>query len=982
MSKKSVSGFIAIVSFLFTQVIAQVNYQWTTQKSSDGKYTYKTVSGDPLGVRIYTLENGLTVMLSVNKNEPSIQTLIATKAGSKNDPADNTGLAHYLEHMLFKGTDKYGTKNWQKEKEQLDKIDALYEKYNKSKDEKERKAIYKQIDSVSLIASGFAIANEYDKMLSAIGATGTNAFTSVEQTVYVNSVPSNQLENWLTIEAERFRNPVLRLFHTELEAVYEEKNISLDNDSRKVYEALLGGMFQKHAYGTQTTIGTVEHLKNPSLNKIRNYYNQYYVPNNMAIILAGDLDPDKAVRMIDEKFKYMKSKSVPAYTFEPEVARQEPIVKNIVGPDAESVMLGFRMPGATKKEARILSLFDYILSNSKAGLIDLNLVQKQKVVSAYSSTWMNKDYSIHMLGGKPREGQTLEDVKDLLLQQIEEVRNGRFDDALLPAIISNFKVEQIKGNESNAGRAYNMLGAFCVDQDWLEEVKSIDELSKITKTDITNFVKKFYGNDYVLIYKRTGEDNNIVKIEKPEITAVEVNREDESPFVKQLINSKPEPVKPVFIDFDKDIQKSTLNKNIPLFYIQNKENKLFSLYYVLDMGRFHQIKLPLAIDLLKYLGTDKYTPEQISMEFYKLACQFGVSSGDEQTYVYLSGLEENFEAAVKLFEHLLLNAKADQTALNQMVDRILKQRTDAKLNKSSIFWGALRSYMIYGENSPQKYMLKEQELKSLKADELISMIKEITSYNHKVYYYGPRELNGLNKYLSNAHITPTSLKPYPTPVKFERRNTNDKKVFFVDYKMVQAEVVWMNKQPQAYDPKLTPTISLFNEYFGGGMSSVVFQTIRESKALAYSTFSRYTPPSKTTDPYYITAYVGTQADKLNEAIPAMNELLNELPVSANSFANVKEALKNQIETERITKEDIFFTYMSAQKLGLKEDPRKQTYEQLNQLTMSDLKVFFDKQYKSNTYHYGIMGSKDRINLGDLKKYGELVELNLTDIFGY
>lgn len=968
---------------LFTlHVFAQPGYDWETRKSADGRYTYKIVPNDPLQVRIYTLQNGLTVMMSVNKKEPRIQTYIATKAGSKNDPADNTGLAHYLEHMLFKGTDKFGTKDWQKEKELLDKIDALYEQYNTTNEEATRKSIYRQIDSVSLIASKYAIANEYDKMVGAIGATGTNAFTSLEQTVYVNNIPSNQIDNWLNIEAERFRNPILRLFHTELEAVYEEKNISLDNDNRKVYEALLSGLFTRHPYGTQTTIGTVEHLKNPSLVKIRNYYNTYYVANNMAIILSGDFDPDQIIQQIDRKFSYMQPKPVPDFTFTPEPVNAQPVVKEVVGPDAESMMIGFKLPGANDKAALYLTLVDYLLSNSTAGLIDLNLVQKQKVLSAYSSSWINKDYSIHMFGGKPKQGQKLEEVKDMLLEQLTKIKKGDFDEDMLKAIIANFKVDRIRNSESNDGRASEMLNAFTVDKDWKQAVISLDELSKITKNDLMKFANTYYTQDYIVVYKRSGEDKNVVKVEKPEISPVEVNRTDASPFVTSILTNKTEAIKPVFIDYERDIMQMKLGGNVPVYYVRNNDNKLFNMYYVLDMGKFNNIKLPIAIDLLQYLGTDKYTAEQLSIEFYKLACNFGVSSSDEQVYVYVSGLDENFEAATKLFEHLLANAKADQQALDNMVEMILKKRADAKKNKSQIFWGAMRSYAVYGKNNPQRYILSEAELRALKAKDLVALIRQLTTYEHKVYYYGPRELKNLTLFLTAQHKLPAKLLPYPKPVTFTRQDTKGNAVYFVNYDMVQAEIMWLNRQPDAFDENQLPVINLFNEYFGGGMSSVVFQTIRESKALAYSTFSRFNTPAKASDPYYIMAYIGTQADKTNQAIPAMNELLRDMPLTESAFDNVKVALKNQIETERIIKEDILFNYMAAQKLGLSSDRRIATYEQLGTMSLQSIKDFHEKRYKSAPFNYFIMGNKEKISLDELKKYGEVTELTLEEIFGY
>ncbi len=972
----SVLVFVCAVTIAFAQ-----STQYEQRTSADGKFNYLTVAGDPLGVRIYTLSNGLTVMLSVNKTEPRIQTLIATKAGSKNDPADNTGLAHYLEHMLFKGTDKFGTKDWAAEKVQLDKIDALYEKYNKTTDEAKRKQIYHEIDSVSGVASKYAIANEYDKMLSTIGATGTNAFTSLEQTVYVNDIPQNQVNNWLAIESERFRNPVLRLFHTELEAVYEEKNIALDNDQRKVFEALMTNLFTKHAYGTQTTIGTVEHLKNPSLIKIRNYFNTYYVPNNMAIIMVGDLDPDKTIATIADKFSYMQSKPVPAYTYAEEPVRTAPRVVNVYGPDAENLMIGYRLPGALTKEAKYLVLCDYIMANSKAGLIDLNLVKKQAVLSASSSTWVNKDYSIYFLTGKPKQGQTLEQVKDLLMQQLELIKKGDFDDATLKAIINNFKVDQIRNNESNAGRAYTMLDAFVVGAEWKDQVSFLNDLSKITKQELVDFANKYFTNDYVIVYKNTGEDKSVVKVPKPEITPVDVNRDDMSPFVKNIVEAKVENIKPVFLDFNKDLETRKIGNGNLMYYVQNKDNGLFSMYYVLDMGKFHNLKLPTAVNLLQYLGTNKYSAEQLSKEFFKLACDFNVFSSDEQVYVSLTGLDENFSEATRLFEHVLANAQPDDAALKQMVDRTLKGRADAKLNKQAVF-SALRQYSIYGKQNPTTYMLSADELKKLTSAELVVLVKSLTSYKHKIYYYGPRKADDVLAFLNKEHKMASKPLEYPKPIVFTRNETTTNKVYFTNYKMVQAEIMWMNKQSTPYDTTIHPYAAMFNEYFGGGMSSIVFQTIRESKALAYSTYSRFQLPGKKEDPMYIIAYVGTQADKLNDAVPAMNELLSNMPKAEVTFNAAKEALKSQIETERINKEDIIFRIESTKKLGLHHDVRKDVYEALDKMSFEDVQKFYNTHYKGKTFTYSVIGSTEKIKTEDLQKMGTLTEVSLEEIFGY
>ncbi len=335
-------------------------------------HSYQTFENDPLNARIYELDNGLRVYMTVYKDEPRIQTCIAVRAGSKNDPADATGLAHYLEHLLFKGTDEFGTMNFEREEVEIERIIDLFERRYHETDSLARAEVYRQIDSTSYSASQFAISNEYEKLMDLIGAKGTNAYTSDERTVYINDIPSNQLEKWLTIEAERFRDPIFRLFHTELEIVYEEKNRGLDDDWSKIIEVLNSGLYQNHPYGTQTTIGSVAHLKNPSLKKVIDFYETYYVPNNMAICLSGDLDPDKTIRLIDQAFGRFPKKDVAPFIPPKEEPIERPIIEEVWGPDAEGVVLGFRLDGVESKDPDLLRMFDMILNNRVA--TDLNTV--------------------------------------------------------------------------------------------------------------------------------------------------------------------------------------------------------------------------------------------------------------------------------------------------------------------------------------------------------------------------------------------------------------------------------------------------------------------------------------------------------------------------------------------------------------------------------------------------------------------------------
>jgi predicted Zn-dependent peptidase len=971
--KKSISIKIFRSLFLLLFFIVSVS-------SAQKTYKYENITGDALNARIYKLDNGLTVYISVYKNAPRIQTYIATRAGSKNDPKEATGLAHYLEHMLFKGTDKFGSKDYPKEKVELAKIEALYEVYRKTKDESKRKNIYHKIDSISGYASTFAIANEYDKMLSNLGAKGTNAYTWLEQTVYVNDIPSNQLDKWTTIESERFRNPVLRLFHTELEAVYEEKNRGLDNDGEKSWEALFKGLFPNNTYGSQTTIGTIDHLKNPSLTEIKKYFNTYYVPNNMAICLSGDLDPDATIKMIDEKFGSWKSKPIPAYVPFIEKPILKPVVKEVIGPDAQNVMIGYRFPGIASKDADMIMMINKILSNGKAGLIDLNLNQEQKVLEAGAFDMEFKDYSAHILSGSPKEGQTLEQLKDLLLEQIEKVKKGEFPDWILSAIITDMKLQQTKMYEYNSARADAFVNSFIAGRSWKETVNTIDRLSKITKEDIMNFANVNYTNNYVVVYKRTGEDKSVMKVEKPAITPVNVNRDDQSNYLKTLINTPISNIEPVFIDYAVDIKKINLKNGIQVLYNANKENKTFDMYYVFDMGSNQNKKTDVAINYLKYLGTKELTAAQVQQEFFKLGCSFDVYVDEDQTWVSLSGLTENIENATKLFENLLANAQPNEAALENLISDILKKREDAKLNKSEILFGALTSFGKYGKNSPYTNILSSAELKNLKSTELISIINSVTSFQHSVLYYGNNEISDLTAILNKLHITPEKLTPTPLPVKFEEVEANTN-VYAVNYDMKQAEVIFISKD-EKYDKMNVPKIRLFNEYFGGGMSSIVFQEMRESKALAYSVYSNYSIAKNKTENNYIFSYIGTQADKLPEAMAGMMDLVNNMPKAENNFNASKESIIQGIRTERITKANILFNYENAIRLGNDYDIRKDIYARVPMITFEELKSFEENHIKDKKYTILVIGKKENLDIKTLEKYGSVKFLELEEIFGY
>ena len=942
----------------------------------------KTSENDPIKVNTYMLKNGLKIFMSVNKNEPRIFTNIAVKAGSKQDPADTTGLAHYLEHMMFKGTHQIGSLNWDIERELLSQIADLYEKHRLETDPSVRSAYYASIDSLSNEAAKLVATNEYDKLVSSLGAKSTNAYTSNEQTVYVNDIPSNELEKWFKLESERFQMVVLRLFHTELETVYEEFNMGQDNDNRKVYQAMMASLFPTHPYGTQTTIGKGEHLKNPSHYNILNYFKNYYVANNMAIILSGDFEPEQVIAYTEKYFGSYPMSEVPPFSFEEQMPIDSIVRQEVFGQQAEYVQLAWRIGGAKSGDSDIASLISAMLHNNQAGLIDLDLVQKQKVLEASTGMMNMTDYSGFVMSGKPREEQSLEDVEKLLLEQIQRLKNGDFPDWLISAVIKDYKYSQMKSFENNQSRVSSMTDAFVKGIKWEDYIERIDRMKNITKQQVQDFSNRFFTDNYVVVYKRTGVDKNVMKVEKPEITPVLLNRHDKSDFAQAFFTEESPRLKPEFIDFKKAIQTKKLSSGLTLDYIENGVNETFSLYYILEMGKNADKRLPLALNYLPFLGTNKYTAEELQQEFYKLGLSFDVFSNDERSFAVLSGLDESFTEGVKLFEHILKNVEGDEIPLKNMVADILSKRDNDKKDKRIILRNAMASYAKYGKISPFTDNVSKEELQNLQPADLVKAIKNLTTFDHRIFYYGTKKVEEVAEILNAEHIVQAKLNPTIPAKEYAELDTTENTVLFVHFPMVQTEVLMLSKGTPQYSMTENIQSTLYNNYFGSGLSSIVFQEIREARALAYSANVYYSSPLKHDRAHYLQAYVGTQSDKLQEAITAMHDIIEDMPMSETQIEHARISVLKTIESERITKANIYWTYRNNLERGIKNDMREEMYNVINNMTSHDLKAFQEAHVKGRHFTFLILGDKTKIDFDYLKSIGSLTELNMTDIFGY
>lgn len=945
-------------------------------------YTFTSVPGDPLQARIYTLDNGLQVWLSRNTDAPRIQTNIAVRAGSKNDPADATGLAHYLEHMLFKGTSRIATKDWERESALLKAISDAYEERRRTTDEAQRERIYKRIDSLSFLAAGFAVPNEYDRMIKSLGARGTNAYTSTERTVYINDIPSDELERWMAVESERMQEAVLRLFHTELETVYEEFNRAQDNDGRRAYKRLAEMLYPHHPYGTQTTLGTGEHLKNPSMVKIHEFFDTYYVPNNMAVILAGDIDFDRTIALVDKYFGKWEKGYVPDFTYTPETPITRPEVAEVFGPEAEWVDLAWRFGGYHTPDPIMLQLIQGLLSNGSAGLIDLDLLQAQKVLSAGAWVNVSNDYSVLQLNGEPKEGQTLDQVRDLLLAEVNALRNGNFEEWLIEAVVNDYRQRRMRSwGENNARSAGAMTDAFILKKRWSEEVDLYDRMAAITKAEVVAFANAHLGDNYVGVYKRIGEKGDVHKVDKPKITPIDIKREGQSAWRTEWEKMPSATMAPEFIDYARAIQRTPLKNGVELVSVVNPTNDLFSLRYILEMGTKHDRELEVATSLLEYLGTSKLSPTALKKELFKLGLSLNATTTEDRCYVTLSGLEKNLEAGVLLLEQLLADAQPNEEALKGLLADIRKTRQDQMKDKNAVLHGGMANMARYGARSPFNDVLSDAQLNALTSKSLVDRIKGLSGYKHRVVYYGKKSPKELQALLNAKHKMPAKLKEVPAPRTYTEVPTTANTVLFVDHDMVQAEMLLVSKAGP-FDVEKMPYASLFNEYFGSGLSSIVFQEIREAKALAYGANAAYSTPVTKEEAHYVRAFIGTQADKLNDAVEAMLKLMNDMPEASEQFQGAKASALKVIASTRVTKENIYWSWDAAQRRGLDYDVRKVNYERLPNIDLAAMKTFFDKEIKGRNYTFLVIGKKSAMDMSVLEKLGPVREVTKAEIFGY
>jgi predicted Zn-dependent peptidase len=930
------------------------------------------LDGDAMAVTVHRLANGLTVYISTDRQKPRFDAWIAVRTGSRNDPPDSTGLAHYLEHMLFKGTDEFGTLDMAAEREHIEAIERLYAELRDADDQR-RAEIFSEIDQHTQATAAYAIPNEFDRMYAKLGVEGVNAFTSDEITAYTADVPSNRFEAWAQVEGERFSDPVFRLFYPELEAVYEEKNLSIDSPNERVWESMLLALFPAHPYGTQPTIGVTEHLKSPAYADMVEYFGDWYVPNNMAVVLAGDIDAERALPVLEATLGHRQPRALEA----PAAASLEPIkgrvAREVLAEAEQSVTMAWRTVPLQHEDEPALLVLDWLTDNSRTGLLNVDLELTQQVQDAGSWVTNLNEAGYFGLRATLQQGQTHAEVEALLMGIVGKLKAGEFTDADVETIKLHQDIGDKLRLENNGARVARMAYSFIARASWGEVLEREQRLRAVTREDVIRVANTYLGGDHVVVERKSGAQT-LPNISKPSITPISIDTTRLSPFAANILALPATPLEPEWLSAGDHYTRAALPAG-PLIAAHNPRNDLFTLSYRFDRGHRKDKLLCVALELLEHSGSGPSSAGDLQKQLFALGTTVSFSCNADRSAVEIDGIDRNLEQSVQLVEAWIRSPSFDDATLAGLRTNLLSARKD-ELDDPDSLAGLLGDYAQRGKGASALVAPSNAELERLNGKRLTKLLAAYPDWQHHTLYYGPR---------SAAEVAPLATfgdkHRDPGPAHARRFRASEGVTIYFLHKDVAKSAIAV-AIPQGQQPRAQrPVATYFEQYLGGGMSSLIFQEIREARALAYYSYAYVSTGSTLDDDWAMIGGLGTQADKTAGALTIYLELLRERPIDTSRLGHTLESLDAQYRSSRVDPRIVMWWVDHWEQRGELQDPRPWEWAEIQKLSAEDISAFA-KNYADRPVIVSIVGDRTRVDLAALAKLGAVVEVQAAELVAY
>lgn len=935
-----------------------------------------------LKVKEYRLENGLTVWLNEDHSQPKVFGAVVVKAGAKDCP--DTGIAHYFEHMMFKGTDRIGTLDYESEKVLLDSIAMKYDELAMTEDTAARARLQKEINELSIRSSEYVIPNEFNRLINRFGGSGLNAATSYDATIYFNTFSPQYMVQWAEINSERLINPVFRLFQSELETVYEEKNMYGDFIGDQVMDTLMARYFGPHPYA-YPIIGSTKNLKNPRLTEMHKFFEDYYVASNMALILSGDFDAQQVMPILEKAFSRIRSGNAPKQekVMLPPFNGRETMKVKFPIPFIKAMGLGFRGVSANHEDQVALNIAVNLLNNANGtGYLD-KLMVEHKLMGALAINESMNEAGILAVAIMPKLLiQSYSSAEKMVWDEINRVKNGDFSDEMFNSLKLEQKRQYASSLENIDSRATVMMNLFSQGKSWNDYLNEVARIESITKEDVVRVAQKYFSNNYLCVTKSTGKypkDN----LPKPAFSpVVPRNADASSSYAKQLEKIPEQQVAPRIIDFEKDVKTSKLTPLVTLYTTPNPLNDIFTLNISYGIGALEQPELMQLTNYLQLLGTESLSFEQFRSRLQSIGSTLAFDVTSDAFVMKVTGFDNHIDETMELVGDFIRHAKADDKKLRQIVD-------DAKVSEKAFFKSgdnvasALLEQVKYGDQSRYLRKLSLSQIKKLKGKDMLAIYDKVRSVQCDLHYCGTlpveKMIGTIRQHLPLERTTIASNSPYYRELKQYDRPT----VFFIDMPDMAQSIVYGYVKGDPVDDKASRHASrLFSVYFGGDMSSLMFQEIREFRSFAYRTSGRYQLPNhahKGTAGSF-TAMLSTQSDKTLDALGVLDSLIREMPLKPERVEAVKQTLVNRINNDYPPFRNLSEKVASARMEGFDRDPAEEFLRDIATMDMQDISRFYREQISGRPVVYVIAGNRKHIDMKKLAEYGTIIKVKKKDIY--
>ena len=941
-----------------------------------------------LEVKELKLSNGMTVWLNEDHSQPKVFGAVIVKAGAKDCP--DTGIAHYFEHIMFKGTDRMGTIDYEQEKPWLDSISAQYDLLSKTKDEAERTRIQMHINELSLKAADYIIPNEFNRLIAKYGGSGLNAGTGHDLTYYHNSFLPQFLEQWCWLNSERLIMPVFRGFQGELENVYEEKNRSADalgDALDKVFSAVF--KTQPYAY---PIIGSTENLKNPRLSDMAAFYKKYYVASNMGLILCGDIKPDSALTaLLEQTFGRVQTGPAPERTKSPMptiTAGEHQEIKlpiPLIGIEA----LVYKAPTDFEADANALALANKLLYNGKAGLLD-SLVNEHKLMAVMAESASLDDAAASAVVIIPNLFGKMKKAETRVMEQLQRVIDGGFSDEQMETLKQEMLMEAERELETIDNRSDVLIQTFSKGRSWHDVLNKIERIRTLTKADVVAAAKKYYGANYITLSKKYGTSKKET-LKQPGYKPISPKNADaKSAFARQLELLPVKQSTTRTVDFGQDVtilpiksHLSNLNSQTLLYYKENPVNDIFTFTLRYKDGSLHTPALNILAGYLSQLGTDSLKKHQLEQAWQHINTTMEIVPGDVAFSINLTGPDSQLKPALQLLAHFLQSAKGDDKALKEAKDNEKVERKSFGKQKDNVLSPVLNR-IVYGDKSSYLTQLSQKEVKALKNEDLISLFHELQQYECELFYCGRQPVGYVATALQQSLPLAQCTKPQADTFRPMQQYSEPTVYFFNVPKSRQNYVVSYDAISALPTAQERADLKLWDEYFGGGMSSVLFQNVREFRSLAYSTSGRSITTSLVKHPEALQAYftaTGTQADKTLEAIATIDSLLRQMPMKEENLDAARQSVLSDIQNSYPTFRTVAKYVANQLRDGYATDPNADIARLLPAITTQDILQFHQRHIAPNQHRvWVVIGDKKLTDMKALTRFGKVVELKKEDVF--